>query len=361
MTKAFSKFKATGACTVMEPLTIGEKDKRGLRALWQMLRYRRPHGSAQERRFIADWLRPLPGIVSDQCGNRIGRIPKKNGAPSSVLWSSHTDTVHRVGGLQKLAYDANKHVVRLSTNERNPECLGADCTTGVWLMREMILAQVPGLYVFHRGEECGGIGSSSIAKNTPQLLDGIRAAIAFDRRGTQSIITHQGGSRCGSDAFSASLSSALGSEFGFASDMGGTFTDTANYTSLVPECTNLSIGYYSQHSASETQDFGFAQRLLAALLVFDEDRLVIERNPADADLYEDWEFGGGYFGSDRFGSKRSATGRRRSRSLSYRQLERLVNLYPDIAVDLLADIGVDEDQVDDLLAGYGTQLSDLDL
>ena len=46
-------------------------------------------------------------------------------------------------------------------------------------MREMILAGIPGLYVFHRNEESGGAGSDWIARETPWELHGIKAAIAF--------------------------------------------------------------------------------------------------------------------------------------------------------------------------------------
>jgi hypothetical protein len=38
-------------------------------------------------------------------------------------------------------------------------CLGADCTTGVWLILEMIKANVPGVYVIHSDEEVGGKGA----------------------------------------------------------------------------------------------------------------------------------------------------------------------------------------------------------
>ena len=36
-------------------------------------------------------------------------------------------------------------------------------------------------------------------------------------------------------------------------DTGGSFTDTANYTDIIPECTNLSCGYYNAHTQSEYQ------------------------------------------------------------------------------------------------------------
>ena len=44
------------------------------------------------------------------------------------------------------------------------DCLGADDGAGVFLMLEMIDANVEGTYIFHRGEERGGWGSSQIAE-----------------------------------------------------------------------------------------------------------------------------------------------------------------------------------------------------
>lgn len=234
--------------------------------LLEMLQYKRPAGSRSERKFINRFIRPL-GVSQDACGNLIKTVGPD--APT-VLWSSHTDTVHRHGGRQSLTVISD--IVKAPASD----CLGADCTTGVWLMVNMIERGIPGLYVFHRMEEVGGIGSSHIAKETPELLDGIKYAIAFDRYGTTSVITHQG-HRCASDAFADSLISQLGRKW--ERDTGGTFTDTANYVDIIPECTNLSVGYYNQHRSSESQDLGFALELLETVCTLDVDALVAERIP----------------------------------------------------------------------------------
>ena len=238
--------------------------------LLAMLRYRRPAGSKTEKAFIREFLEPL-GVERDAYGNlhkRIGDAP--------VLWSCHTDTVHSQGGMQRLEVEGNIVKAGGASN-----CLGADCTTGVWLMTEMILADVPGLYIFHREEEMGGGGSDFIARKTPGLLAGIHYAIAFDRMGTSSIITHQAGGRCCSDAFAVSLSDGLG--LGMHLDDGGTFTDTANYVDLVGECTNISVGYKNQHRATETQDIAFALSLRDALLGLDVQSLRYARQPGEVD------------------------------------------------------------------------------
>ena len=251
-------------------------------SLWKMLQWRRPARSKTELAFIAKYLAPLKGVKPDAYGNMIGRI-----GTTAVLWSSHTDTVHSKGGLQKI--ERLGPSAMLARSEKDSSCLGADCTVGVWLMREMYLAGVPGLYVWHRDEEVGGLGSDHIAKETPGLLDGIQCAIAFDRKGYNSIITYQAGGRCASDAFAKSLSGQLGK--GWKADEGGTFTDTANYPRLVPECTNLSVGYEGAHSVNESTDLDFAMLLLAAMKRLDIGALAIERDPSAIES-EDWS---GYY------------------------------------------------------------------
>ena len=128
-------------------------------------------------------------------------------------------------------------------------CLGANCGTGVWIMLQMIKAKVPGLYIFHRAEEIGGLGSGWIIDN-PQAstdtdyehwVEQYTQCIAFDRYGTKYIITHQGMERTCSDAYADALGELLG--MGHKPDDGGSFTDSKNYCRLVPECTNLSVGY----------------------------------------------------------------------------------------------------------------------
>lgn len=249
------------------------------RTLFAMLGTCRPHGSEAEHDFITQWLLPL-GVEADGFGNlwlQIGKTP--------VLWSSHIDTCHRKGGLQRFVVD-DGGTVRLAHGEP-ANCLGADCTGGVWLMTEMIVAGVEGRYVFHRGEERGGLGSRYVATQEPDRLAGIDAAIAFDRRGTSSIITHQGGERCCSDRFAASLAQAIG--LYHVLDPTGTFTDTANYTDHIGECSNLSVGYHCEHTINETLDLAYLLRLRGALLAANLGQLVIERRPGepDPDLWAD--------------------------------------------------------------------------
>ena len=265
--------------------TFTGSEAQALKDLFAMLRTMRPAYSKTERRFIKEWITPL-GVAEDEEGNLFKLI-----GSSPVLWSSHTDTVHWKDGPQRIERCGD--LIKLAKNERRATCLGADCTTGVWIMREMILAQVPGLYVFHRGEECGGIGSSYIAKNLPHLFEdyGIQFAIAFDRAAKNSVITYQGGMRTASDAFAASIAVQLPGFY--MADDGGIFTDTANYSELIPECSNLSVGYEHAHTKRETQSISHALALRAAMLKIDASQFVCERDPSVVDdLWGKWK--GGY-------------------------------------------------------------------
>jgi hypothetical protein len=258
-----------------------------IKELLQMHTYMRPGGSATEKKFCNVYLRGL-GCYRDEAGNYIVRI---GGPNPTVLWSSHTDTVHRTEGKQKLTFGGG--FLTLADDEKRRECLGADCTVGVWIMRQMILRKIPGLYIFHAFEETGGIGSRFIASKTPDLLKGINYAIAFDRKGISSVITHQM-SRCASDEFGAALATALNTPGKFTTDDSGTFTDTANYTGLIPECTNISVGYWGQHGATECLDVGFADHLLNRMCSLDVNSLPVKRDPNASDEYRWDSYDGGY-------------------------------------------------------------------
>jgi peptidase M28-like protein len=250
------------------------KHREDINTIVEMHSYKRPHQSKGERKFIARFLRPL-GVERDSAGNVIKRI-----GTDPVLWSCHTDTVDwSTGRRYTSVYDGI-----LSLAKTDPShCLGADDGAGCWLMREMIKAGKEGLYVFHAGEEKGGIGSNHIARKTPELLNGIQAAIAFDRTGYTDVITHQLGGRSASDAFAESLAKELGGKYKPSSN--GIYTDTANYTGLVPECTNISVGQFNQHTKDEQLDMVFLIALRDTLLALDTSKLVISRKPTD-DLYD---------------------------------------------------------------------------
>lgn len=282
-----------------------------LEDLYTILSYKRHAGSDGELAFIREFLLPIDssymerigipnhrGLERDEYGNyylRIGTAP--------VMWSCHTDTVHSFAESSNLLHMHNGEKVvnppqqKLGITEdgtlssQNGTCLGADNGAGIWLMLRMIQAKKEGLYIFHREEEIGGRGSKFISQITPEVVEGIKYAIAFDRKGFNSVITHQGYRTC-SDEFGMSVIAELKkSGLNYRLDDTGVFTDTANYSDIIPECTNLSAGFLNEHSWHETLNTSHLVSLLNALLAFDINNLEVHRDTSDpVEWASDWWF-----------------------------------------------------------------------
>lgn len=329
-----------------------------MKLLLDILSYKRPYESKSEELFISTILDTIPNMSKDAFGNRILRIPNQDGTPASTLFSSHTDTVHHSEGRQSVLYDAHTNMIR--TRYNSTECLGADDGAGMWILLNLIKQNVPGLYIFHRGEEVGGLGSSYIKQNTPKVLENITHALAFDRRANKSIITYQRSTRCCSDDFANKLASEL--KMDHATDTGGSFTDTANYTTLIPECTNISVGYRSEHRPTETQDVKYLFALKNALLGVDWASLPVVRKVTDAEsLYGSWDE------SDWYGYRKPSSSYYRGQNLQlprprkggkYRQRQQkqqklsFTDIYdicltrPTLAADILFDLGITHEAVE---------------
>ena len=253
-----------------------------------MLSYMRPAYGETEREFAKQYLEPVFGNP-DKSGNYIlsvGKNPK-------ICFAAHYDTVHKFDGKQNVIL--KNDVISLAPKQES-NCLGADCTTGIWLILEMIKANIQGVYVVHAAEEIGCVGSKALVARNPQWINRVQAVISFDRKGNNSIITHQMGMRTCSDVFAASLGQILG--LGMRADDTGSYTDSNEYASKVPECTNISVGYYGQHTKNETQDLAFAESLRDALISADWSKLVFHRDPKEVEyLYfpDNYGYGMGDF------------------------------------------------------------------
>ena len=304
-----------------------------------MLSYRRPFGSKSEAAYIDRFLTPL-GVKTDKFGNRFLIVGEEK---PTILWSSHTDSVHRDEGFQKIEMtDSKIHLPKKSKSN----CLGADDAAGNFIMIKMIEAKVPGLYVFHYGEEVGCRGSGGIANETPEFLDGIKAAVAFDRRGFDSVITHQR-SRTASDKFALSVCAQLPARF--KPDPTGLLTDTKIYMGIVPECSNISVGYENEHHDNETQCVNHLFELRDHMVKIDASKFVIDRDPK------------GNVSEVPQRQQRSSSGYRQSSSLGgisklrtlrqmrLRDLEDLVWKYPRQVAEYLNDMNVSVDELDDAI------------
>ena len=251
-----------------------------MHSLTSMLKYKRKPRTDSIKDFSERFLHPTFGFP-DKHGNYeliVGKKPK-------ICYAAHYDTVHSDDGMQNI--QINNQIVTLANGSKS-NCLGADCATGIWLILEMIDAGIEGVYVVHAEEEGGCIGSSALVASNPKWLQYIKAVISFDRKDKESIITHQMGMRTCSDAFAVSLDKILG--LGMRPDTGGSYTDSNEYASLVSECTNISVGYFAQHTSRESQDLQFASDLRDALIDADWSQLEFVRDPSVIE----YDYGSGY-------------------------------------------------------------------
>lgn len=246
--------------------------------LASLMQMHRPHGGANETGALIQ-IEQVIGAID--CGkpiayqyDRTGNLICTVGSSRTVLFTAHVDTVHRAEGYSELAR-INNFIIAADAATGKDCVLGADDAAGCYLLVELIKAGTEGTYIFFVGEEVGGVGSSAFVRDNPDFKASI--AIAFDRRGYSDVVTHQAGSRCCSDAFALALSKQLGMRY--RPDDGGVYTDTAEFVDIVPECTNVSVGYFDEHRPTERLDIEHLLELRAALLLVDWEALPVERDP----------------------------------------------------------------------------------
>ena len=269
-----------------------------------------PH--KKELEYLADKL-PMNILKKDPVGNLYIKI----GENTTTMFTSHLDTV---GGDTKVNHVIEGKMIKSD----GKSILGADDKAGVVIMLYMIHKGVPGLYQFFMGEEVGCVGSRALSswveknKNN-EIYKGITKVVSLDRKDVDSVITYQTGERCCSDAFADSLISQLKKQgLTYRKDTGGVLTDSVHFTDVYAECTNLSVGYWSQHTNYERQDIEFLDSLCKACVNIDWEGLTIKRKPGESErlrstystsrnyhYYDDWdnEYGGGYGGG--YGSRSS--------------------------------------------------------
>lgn len=315
-------------------------DQESLKLLTSILKWRRAMDSIGEAKMIQDIIMPLSPDI-DKAGNLYVKI-----GDSRVIWSSHTDSVHHDNNtcnMQSLAIverDNIPFMVLGDKSKKSGNCLGADDGAGIFLMIEMIKAKIPGLYIFHRGEESGCIGSGWIAENRRNMLSKYDYCISFDRADTYEIITHQSGRRTASDMFAESMAKQLNSAnkaFEYEPSPNGSYTDSNEYRAIIPECANIGVGYYRQHGPTESQNLYHLFALRDALLSFEESHLECGRDPSKIeDDWSDWN-------ADSFDDVGEAEA-----------LIELIAEYPDMAAKVLMDYGAGYDDIaGEVLEDYG--------
>ena len=259
-----------------------------MKRLIDILELRRHHDSDGEQIFIDTYLKDAQELT-DPHGTPIAYTIEIGPMINRVLWSCHIDTMHRapiLNEVERTHQEVWVDTVGTAFVMDTEDCLGADDGAGAWLLLEMIDANVPGTYIFHRGEEIGCWGSSRVAKHYRDWLATYTHAVAFDRKGTHSAITHQMGERGASDAFANQLIGLI--DMGHELDPTGVYTDTAEYMEIIPECMNFSAGYYNEHRSEETLDTTYLLQLRDALLAVDWNvEFVVDRDPSVKE-YDNW-------------------------------------------------------------------------
>jgi len=87
------------------------------------------------------------------------------------------------------------------------------------------------------------------------------------------------GGRCCSPAFTSGLVKELISATGYNwhDDNTGIYTDSAVFMDDIRECTNLSVGYFNEHSTGEFQNLTYLEDLCEGIIKVDWENLPIER------------------------------------------------------------------------------------
>jgi hypothetical protein len=230
-----------------------------------------PHGTETE--LFPVLFSTVDGLQEDEFGNLFIKIGE-----SDVMFTSHLDTATSANTTVNHVFEGN--IIRTD----GKSILGADDKAGVTVMLYMIKNNIPGLYYFFLGEEVGCVGSKKVAAvQKENKIEGINKVISFDRRGTHSVITFQSGRRCASDTFGKALAEQLNKaneSFKYEIDPTGVLTDSVQFISIYPECTNISVGYQSEHTFSETQNIEHLEKLAEACLKVDWNSLPVERDPS---------------------------------------------------------------------------------
>ena len=245
-------------------------------------------------------------LQKDKHGNYFYKIGE-----SRTIFASHFDTACKdsTGVVHVIEGDMIK------TDGKS--ILGADDKAGVTIMLHMMSNNIPGLYYFFIGEEVGCVGSKLASKYEP-FKGKYDRIISFDRRDVSSVITHQSSTRCCSDEFGNQLAKELNkSGLKYEIDDTGVYTDSAEFVDIIPECTNLSVGYYREHTHTESQNIKHLEKLAQACLLVDWENLVSKRDMTKTEYksYKSWNYGS-YSG---WNSNRTSNWRNRDWNNSYKK------------------------------------------
>ena len=231
------------------------------------------------------------GFKYDNHKNLFKVILREDNVAPNTMFTAHLDTVHdtkfyRFCRKNKLPWGRSKIVNHVFSKNDDfvktdgKTTLGADDKAGVAIILEMIKINKPGAYYLFKGEEVGHIGAKKLREGIYENreLKNIKKCISLDRKGYDSVITHQKNIRCCSDEFAVEVSKKLNIHgFWFRPDPFGMSTDSLDFIDRYPECTNISIGCFRMHTNKECQDLEFLEALSDAFLKIDWEEIKTTR------------------------------------------------------------------------------------
>ena len=149
---------------------------------------------------------------------------------------AHLDTVFKQPP-QRIFYDKTYNVLW------SPEGLGADDRAGIFSIVQIIKSGFRPTVILTTDEEKGCKGAEAVVKCLPDPPTSLKYIIELDRQGANDCVFYE----CDNPAFTEYITS-FGFEFNY-----GSFSDISE---ICPKWkvagVNLSIGYYDEHSVSET-------------------------------------------------------------------------------------------------------------
>lgn len=228
---------------------------------FNLIEFTNPHGSEKEL------LPHLPPLSEDPYGNYFCVIGDKSPA---TMFTAHLDNY--CNEQMKVNFQIMDIDGEIFVKTDGKTILGADDKAGISILCYMIENHIPGLYYFFIGEEVGCIGSTALRNNVREnlILNGIQNCISFDRKGKKSIITEMGREISCSSQFAYKLQKEFAKTgLIMEPDPTGVWTDSGEFIGLIPNCTNLSVGYEKAHTSGELQNLSFLNQLAESCLVLD--------------------------------------------------------------------------------------------
>ena len=251
--KGTSTKQSVGKKIVVDEFVFNPQDVR--KTFLSLVTETYPHGHEEE---VVDYI--TPGLKKDNYGNYYTIIGE-----SDTVFTCHLDTASRTKSeVNLISYVKNDEEFIVTDGN---SILGADDKAGVTVMMYMIANNVPGVYWFFIGEERGGLGSRHVSNNIQNypFMSGKKKCVSFDRRNYHSVITQQMGLQCCSNEFAQQICDQMGkSGLKLSIDPTGVFTDSANFIDQINECTNISVGYFNEHTHQEMQNMTYLESLCKA-------------------------------------------------------------------------------------------------